>query len=129
MKTNEVKIKLLVTSKDDVMQFIKNRLQFNYDENSNYCSIFRHNHKRIDFDCRGENIAHNSSIIDTFKDLWGDKLLYACITTHKGAACLHYSVYAGVYDEIESLHKEVSGYGTCDIIYEILTISGIVKIT
>ena len=119
---------LLSKTKTEVLEFIRTRLSFNDDLESQLRHIdkevFKKEHRRFDMSGyeskTGQCTKHNLAIVNEFADLGiYDYTSYLFLDFYKGDGTLYFKYFA----EDENLKVELGGYSytTSEIIYEIFT--------
>jgi hypothetical protein len=124
---NNIKMKietLQLKSKEEIFNFIRAKLSFNDDIESQLRKVEKENfhkeHRRFDMSGyeskTGECTKHNIAILNEFADLGiYDYTTYLFLDFYKGCGTL----YLQYFHEKENLEIELGGYGTTEIIYEI----------
>lgn len=122
------KEELSVHTEKEVIEFIKDRLKFK-DEIINQLKytdldLFKKEHRRFEMsgyeDKTGQCTLHNLSILNEFADLGiYDYTEYLFLDFYKGTPKLYFKYFANS----ENNEIDLSGYGTCEIIYKIFQLT------
>jgi len=114
------------SSSGDVLNYIREKLKFNYNLLKQlHCYQYskdKNEHRRFDFSGDFyEGIVSNINIINEFADLGiYDNLDYLFVKFYKGSAIIYYKY---VYDQNCYHSEDLSGLTTSEIIYEIFKIT------
>ena len=113
-------------TKDEIMDFIRQRLSLNISSHIRYVdeAQLHKEHKRFDMsgyeNKTGQCTMSNLSILNEFADLGiYDYTTYLFLDFYKGCATLYYQYF----NEGENLTCDLSGFGTTEIILEILRVT------
>ena len=117
---------LLSKSKDEVLEFIRERLSFTNNIESQLRhsdkEIFKKEHRRFEMSGyeseTGQCTTHNLEIVNEFANLGiYDYTNYLFLDFYKG----HGTLYLKYFNDNESLEFELGGFTTSEIVYEIFT--------